>query len=238
MTYLVAAIAGMFGMAAGWVAVAAVVIGLGSALGVAGGDGGFAMTAFFAAGPLGGFIGLAAGVRLALRRYGVTGIAPLIVHSIVSLAAAGALSAAAAGVFWMNRPYVSTNGLPPSLIFEIRLPRDAVVPARVSRAEAYARRSPIELQTSENTMSAEIESIRTADGSPVVAGRVEMHYRTRERLLVLKQPSGDVIFEVRLGATPRQTPDFGPWQPPLSMPGQAPATGENAYEIRYRAAWE
>jgi hypothetical protein len=235
MTYLVAAIAGIFGMAAGWVAVAVVIIGLGSALGVAGGDGGFAMTAFFAAGPFGGFIGLVAGVWLALRRYGVGGITPLIVHVIVSLAAAGVLSAAVAGVFWMNRPYVATNGLPPSLIFEIRLPRDAVVPALVSRAEAYARRSPIELQTSENTMSAEIESISAADGRPLVTGRVEMHYRTRKRLLVLKQPAGDVVFEVDLGATPRQTSGFGPWQPPLSVQGQAQ---ENGYEIRYRAAWE
>jgi hypothetical protein len=235
MSYLVAAIAGIFGLVAGWAAVAAVIIGLGSVLGVAGGDGGLAMTAFFAAGPIGGFIGLVAGVWLALRRYGASGVAPLIAHVIVSLAAVGALSAAVAGVFWINRPYVSTSGLPPSLLFEIRLPNDAAVPALVSRADAHARRSPIELQTSENTMSAEIESIATADGSPVVAGRVEMYYRTRERLLVLKQPSGDVIFEVNLGATPQQTPDFGPWQPPLSVQGQAQ---ENGYEIRYRAAWE
>lgn len=238
MTFPGAVIAGVLGMAAGWILVAAAVIGLGSVLGVTDRDGGLAMMAFFFAGPLGGVIGLVAGVWLALSRSGTRGIAALTAHVIASLAAVGALSAAVAGVFWMIRPLVAPNALPPSLMFEIRLPVDAVVPPLVNRAEAYARRSQVELHTSENTMSAEIHEVRTAAGRPVVAGRVEMHYRTRERLLVLKQPSGDVVFQINLGATPRHSPEFGPWQPPVTMPGQTPASGEHSYEFRYRAALE
>jgi hypothetical protein len=238
MKYLVPPIAGILGLTAGWIIAVAVLIGFGAVLGVADRDGGLAMTAFFVIGPFAGLIGLIAGVWLALRRYNRRGLAGLAAHVAVTLLIVAALSAATAGVFWINRPYVASNALPPSLKFEIKLPKGASAPALVSQAEAYARRSPVELQTSENTMSAEIESVREEDGRFVVSGRVEMYYRTRERLLVLKQSSGDVVFGIKLGATPEHSDQFSAWQPPSQIVGQSLGAAEKSYDIRYRAVWQ
>jgi hypothetical protein len=238
MKYLVPSIAGILGLAAGWIIAVAVLIGFSAVLGVADREGGLAMMAFFGVGPFAGLIGLIAGVWLALRRYNRRGLAALAAHVAVTLLIVAALAAATAGAFWINRPYVASNALPPSLMFEIKLPRGTSAPALVSQAEAYARRSPIELQTSENTMSAEIDAVREEDGRSVVSGRVEMYYRTRERFLVLKQSSGDVVFEIKLGATPEHSDQFSGWQPPIPIEGQLLGTGENGYQIRYRAAWE
>jgi hypothetical protein len=238
MKYLVPSIAGILGLAAGWIIAVAVLIALSALLDVVDRDGGLAMMAFFGIGPIAGLIGLIAGVWLALRRYNAKGLAALAAHVAVTLLIVAALAAATAGIFWINRPFVASNALPPSLMFEIKLPQGASAPALVSQAEAYARRSPIELQTSENTMSAEIEALREEDGRSVVSGRVEMYYRTRERLLVLKQSSGDVVFEIKLGATPEHTDQFSEWQPPTPVEGQSLGTGEKGYEIRYRAAWQ
>jgi hypothetical protein len=238
MKYIVPSIAGVLGLAAGWIIAVAVLLGVSTVLGVADRDGGLAMMAFFGIGPFAGLVGLIAGVWLALRRVNGTGLAALTAHVAVTLLIGAALSAATAGVFWINRPYVASNALPPSLRFEIKFPRGASAPALVSQAEAYARRSPIELQTSENTMSAEIEAVREEDGRSVVSGRVAMYYRTRERFIVLKQSSSDVLFEIKLGATPEHSEEFSAWQPPTPIDGQPLGTGENGYDIRYRAVWE
>lgn len=238
MKFLAPSIAGILGLAAGWISAVVVLLGLSAVMGVVDRDGGLAMMAFFGIGPIAGLIGLIAGVWLALRRQNQKSIAVLAAHVAVALLIVAGLSAATAGVFWINRSYVASNALPPSLIFEIKLPRGASAPALVGQAEAYARRSPVELQTSENTMSAEIEAVRDEDGRFVVSGRVEMYYRTRERLLVLKQSSGDVVFKIKLGATPEHSEEFSAWQPPTPIEGQPPGTGENGYDIRYRAIWE
>jgi hypothetical protein len=238
MKFIVPSIAGILGLAAGWIIAVAVLLGVSTVMGVADRDGGLAMMAFFGIGPFAGLIGLIAGVWLALRRYNRAGLAALAAHVAVTLLIVATLSAATAGVFWINRLYVASNALPPSLMFEIKLPRGASAPALVSQAEAYARRSPIELQTSENTMSAEIEAVREEDSRFVMSGRVEIYYRTRERLLVLKQSSGDIVFEIKLGATPEHSDQFSGWQPPIPIEGQSLGTGEKDYDIRYRAVWE
>jgi hypothetical protein len=238
MKYLVPSIAGILGLAAGWIIAAAVLIGLSALLGVVDRDGGLAMMAFFGLGPFAGLIGLIAGVWLALRHSNRRSLAALATHVAATLLIVAALSAVTAGMFWIDRPYVASNALPPSLVFEIKLPKGASAPALVSQAEAYARRSPFELQTSENTMSAEIESVREEDGRFTVSGRVEMYYRTRERLLVLKQSSGDIVFEVKLGATPEHSDQFSSWQQPTPVEGQSLGAGEKSYDIRYRAVWQ
>lgn len=238
MRNLIVWIAGLLGIVAGWIAAAAVALGIASLLGVPDREGGPAMMAFFALGPVGGFLGLVAGVWFVLHRWGRGGVAAVAMHSGAALLLAALLSAVTTGVLWLNRPQVTSNALPPSLMFEIRLPKGASPPALVSRSEAHARRSPIELQTPENTMSAEIESLREDGGRPVIAGRVEMYYRTKERLLVLKQPDGDVVFRILLDAAPVDSPDFGAWQSPLPIAGATPATSEPGPEIRYRAMWQ
>lgn len=231
-SYLAAAVAGVVGGALGWLLVAAGFFGGGSLFGVADRDGGFAMSVFFGLGPIGAVAGLLLGVWLTARRFGRTGALALLQHLSVAVVMVVALAGSVAAGFWLSQPYVSPGGLPPELIFEIRLPREATPPALVSRSDALARRSPIELQTSQNSMAAEIEKIRIEDGHPIVVGRVEMHYRVRDRLLVLKLSGGhEVVFDVRLAAKPVGKATFGDWQSASRAPG-------GNYAIRYRTAWE
>jgi hypothetical protein len=229
--YFTTALAGIFGGVIGWIGSAAAVLGLTAAFGIHDRDGGLAMSAFFFFGPVGGLAGLVFAVWLMLRRRRETGAAPLGRHAVVALAAVVLIAGAVFGGFWLNRPYVTTSGLPPELRFELRLPREAVPPSLVSRSDALARRSPIELVTSQNTMSAEIERVRMDDGQPVLVGRVEMHYRTRDRALVLKLPTGDVAFDVKLAASPEAIADFGAWAPPSKRSTAAALQG---YALRYR----
>jgi hypothetical protein len=229
--YLATAVAGIVGGVVGWVGIAAAVMALAAAAGMHDRDGGLAMSAFFFVGPFGGIAGLVTAVWLMLRRRKETAAAPLGRHTLVALGAVVMIAAAVAAGFWLNRPYVTTSGLPPELRFELRLPRDAKPPALVTRSEALARRSPIELVTSQNTMSAEIERVRMEDGHPVLVGRVEMHYRTRDRAIVFKLPAGEVAFDVKLAASPDATADFGAWAPPSKR--STTAAGEG-YALRYR----
>jgi hypothetical protein len=66
--YLVAVLAGFLGLVLGWVIAAFAFLGIGGLVGVSDFEGERAMTAFFGAGPLGGLIGLFAGVWLARSR--------------------------------------------------------------------------------------------------------------------------------------------------------------------------
>jgi hypothetical protein len=67
MTALLAILGGLLGLIIGWIAAAAATIIIGSALGASEFEGALSMQAFFAAGPLGGLIGLAAGIWLVIR---------------------------------------------------------------------------------------------------------------------------------------------------------------------------
>lgn len=60
-TFLLALLAGIAGCALGWVAAAALAIGLGGYFGLSDFEGQRAMTAIFAIGPIGGLIGLVVG---------------------------------------------------------------------------------------------------------------------------------------------------------------------------------
>lgn len=231
MRYLATAVAGVVGGVIGWIGIAAAVMGITAALGMHDRDGGLAMSAFFFFGPFGGLAGLVIAVKLMLRRRKEPGAAPLGRHALVALGVVAMIAGGVMAGFWFNRPYVTTSGLPPELRFELRLPRDAAPPALVSRNDALARRSPIELVTSQNTMSAEIERVRMEDGHPVLVGRVEMHYRTRDRSIVLKSPAGDVAFDLKLAASPDATADFGAWAAPSR---RSTASAVQGYALRYR----
>jgi hypothetical protein len=65
--FLVAILAGVIGLALGWVVAAFGFLAIGSLAGVSDFEGKRAMLAFFGAGPIGGVLGLIAGLWAALR---------------------------------------------------------------------------------------------------------------------------------------------------------------------------
>jgi hypothetical protein len=67
MTAFLAILGGLLGLILGWIAAAAATLIIGSALGASEFEGALSMQAFFGAGPLGGLIGLAAGIWLVVR---------------------------------------------------------------------------------------------------------------------------------------------------------------------------
>ena len=87
----------------------------------------------------------------------------------------------------------------------------------------------VELQTDLNTMPGELrpDQFRSDGEKPVIAGYVELAFRTAYRQLEIRikgQP--DRLYLVGLPAKAPHSPEFGPWQ--------ANADGS---EIRYRARW-
>ncbi len=222
-----AALAGLLGATLGWGLLAMAGYAVLHSMGYRDGDGGLAMTAFFAIGPGGGLLGFLLGSIIALRRRGPGGAAPGLARlPLVIVTAAGVVGAVVIGL-WYARSLDSPNSLPPELLFEIRLPAGMAPPALVSRSEAFARISPIELRTSRNTMSAEITAARDDGGRTIVAGRVEIHYRVVDRYLVMKHPADapEVVFRLSLGRGPAPSTEFGGWQPDNSG---------GRHEIRYR----
>ena len=67
MRIILAILAGLFGAAAGWTATAFAALIISGYLGISDFEGERAMTAFFGFGPVGGLLGLVAGIVLVLR---------------------------------------------------------------------------------------------------------------------------------------------------------------------------
>jgi hypothetical protein len=235
MTHLLALVAGVVGAAAGWAAAAAATIFIGGLLGVSDFEGGRGMLAVWGIGPLGGLVGLVAGIALVLRKRGgfsLGGIAwrlPLVIAGIAGLVAAG--------LWWMyeTRPILNSNGPAPRLAFEVRLPPSLIAP---DAAKA-------ELHTEKNRMPGLMsrDAPRAEDGRVVLTGEVELYYRSGWRLLEIKVPGQlDRIFKLNLPASPRRSTTMTGWQkadfvaePGLSQPRRASA--DEAFEIRYRVVW-
>jgi MFS family permease len=235
MTLLLSLLAGIAGAAVGWAAAAALTIFLGGVLGVSDFEGGRGMLAVWGIGPIGGLVGLIAGIVLVLRKrggYSAGGIAwrvPAVIAAVIAIAA-GAL-----WFFYETRPVLNTNGPAPQLAFEVRLP-PGLAPSPGIKAEMH---------TEKNKMPASLsrETPRIEDGRSIVAGTVEMYYRSGWRLLEVRVPGqDDRIFHIGLPASPRRSTDFGRWEraqfvaaPGLSQPRKADAT--EPFEIRYRVIW-
>ena len=234
-TLLLSLLAGIAGAAIGWIAAAALTIFLGGYLGISDFEGGRGMLAVWGIGPIGGLVGLIAGIVLVLRKRGgfslgaIAWRVPAVIAAIIAIAAAG---------FWFfyeTRPVLNTNGPAPRLAFEVRLP-PGLAPADGIKAE---------LHTEKNKMPASLsrETPRIEDGRSIVTGSVEMYYRSSWRLLEVRVPGqDDRIFQIGLPAGPRRSTDFGKWEraqfvaaPGLTQPRKA--TADEAFEIRYRVLW-
>ena len=239
MTYLLALLAALVGTALGFALGAVVAALLAPVLGITSFEGASGYFAVFIGGPVGGLVGLVLGAMLVLRRAqqrtrerrggAIAGGVALVLVGVVGVAAAGL------GVFWLMRPLVNANGPAPQLVFEIRLPPGVAPPAR--------ERDAVELQTAKNRMPATLAAGRRDEGRDVLAGSVEIYYRTWRRTLVLRlSDKTDVLFDLSLGLTPYHTKEFTAWRQAdhIARPGDDVArrtTTADAYEIRYRVAW-
>lgn len=238
MTYLLAIAGGIAGAALGWFIAAAVALAAAGALGVSDFEGGRAMQAMWGVGPIGGLIGLVAGAWLVLRYHGghkhfsaAAGRIALVVLGI------GLLTTGALAYLYVTRPVLNTDGPAPRLVFEMRLP-----PGMAVLREGGGLK--VELQTEKNVMPADMSrDVRDESGRTIVAGSVEVYYRSHWRFLVLKTADGiERIFDLKLAASPRHAKDFGPWERVkfIAKPGPAQpvrAKPEDQFDVRYHVVW-
>jgi hypothetical protein len=233
MNFVVALLAGLVGAALGAAAglIVAPYFGVSSFEGAAG------FFAVLVAAPAGAIVGLIAGVVLALRFRGmrsastIAGYFGIVVVAIVGLIAAGL------AYMYFARDLVTTDGPPPKLAFEIRLPPGAPTPA--------AADVTVHLDSIKSHMPATIfaDQFRRDGDRAVIVGSVEIVYRESNRLLVLRLPDQpDQIFSLKLGRDPTHSRELSPWQGVdfVAEQGQtAPrrASAADAYEVRYRAVW-
>ena len=122
-----------------------------------------------------------------------------------------------------------------SLEFELRAPAAFALPDDPAAIE-------VTLDTDLNQQPAEwrAPALREESARQVLAGMVELYYRTSSRLLVFRFPdSRDRIFRLRLAAKPDPEEGWSDWYAVdfVGLPGQ-PATvapgPEDPLELRYR----
>ena len=177
--------------------------------------------------PLGALAGLVLGTTLARRLRGGESTGTLLRNSLKALAVVVGLCVAAGTAYYVYAvtaatPWLNPNAATPLLVFEVRLPAGTALPNS-------ARDIAIELQTDINRMPGEprFNQFRSDGGRPVIAGDVELAFRSAHRQLELKingQP--DRLYRIALSAKAPHTSEPGPWQPNI-----------DGSEIRYRAKW-
>jgi hypothetical protein len=185
------------------------------------------LLALFVYSPIGAIAGVVLASWLVTRSGADASNSGLARNSLKSLGVVVLLCFAAAatyiGVAYVTAtPWLNRNGATPLLVFEVRFPAGATLP-----------KSPqgitIELQTDLNTMPGELNpaGFRSDGDQPVIAGEVELAFRTSHRQLAVNiqgQPSR--VYPIGLTAWAPHTPEFGTWR--------RLADGS---EIRYRAKW-
>ncbi len=234
LTYGLACLAGAAGAVLGALVTAPIAYYLTGLAGVSDHEGGRGMFVVFGLAPLGGLAGLILGIWLVLRyRGGYRGFANLAGRGV--LVAAGIAVAAAAGlwVYSQSGDVLATGGPPPQAKFEIRLPPNAVLPARLEGVS-------VDLDTDKNAMPANLGEARSDGARPVIAGAVDLYFRTTQRIIVLRLPGEpNRLFRLKLAGNPPATKEFGPWQQvdfiddPAQQSPRAAGPGDD-YEIRYR----
>jgi hypothetical protein len=177
--------------------------------------------------PCGVIAGLVLGTALARRLRATENTSGLLRNSLKAFAALAALCAAAGISYYVYAvttatPWLNPNAANPLLVFEVRLPAGATLPNS-------AREIAIELQTDINRMPGEprFNQFRSDGNRPVIAGDVELAFRTAHRQLEIKvkgQP--DRLYGIGLPARAPHASGLGPWQPNI-----------DGSEIRYRAKW-
>jgi len=178
--------------------------------------------------PAGAVAGLVLGTLVAMRLRQPRDAGGLIANSFKAFGGLVVLIATVGGLYaWYAvetaTPWLNRNGATPLLLFEVRLPAGAAMPASADDVK-------IELQTDQNTMPGEPKPDRfRRDGDrPVVAGEVELAFRTAYRQLEVKiKDQPDRVYRIGLTGKAPHASELGPWEPHAS-----------GSEIRYRAKWQ
>ena len=185
------------------------------------------LLALFVFAPAVALAGLVLGAKLAMRLRGDESAGSLAGNSFKALVTVVVLCAAAGTAYYIYAvtsatPWLNPNAANPLLVFEIRLPAGTTPPTS-------AQDIAIELQTDLNTMPGEPKfSLFRRDGDkPVVAGEVELAFRTEHRQLEIKiKDQPDRLYPIGLSGKAPHASELGPWQPTV-----------DGSEIRYRAQW-
>jgi hypothetical protein len=177
--------------------------------------------------PAGAVAGLVLGTKLTMRMRGRDGAGELAGNSLKSLAVVVVMVAASGAVYYFYAvatatPWLNPNAASPLLLFEVRLPAGAALPAT-------AREIKTELQTDLNLMPGElrIDQFHRDGDRPVIVGAVELAFRTPARQLEVKiagQP--DRVYPIGLTDKAPHSSELGPWQ-----------RHTDGSEIRFRAKW-
>lgn len=185
-----------------------------------------AMLALLVFAPAGAIAGLVIGTALGMRWRGGEHAGGLAANSLKAFGVVVALCAAAGAAYYCYAlatatPWLNPNAATPMLQFEVRLPAGAALPA--------AQDVATELQTDRNSMPGEtrIDRFRRDGNRAVIAGDVELAFRTAHRQLEVKikgQP--DRVYRIGLPGKAPHTSELGPWQP-----------NADGSDIRYRARW-
>ena len=175
--------------------------------------------------PAGAIAGLILGTKLAMR--GRDNAGGLVRNSLKAFAALVALCVAGGTAYYAYAvstatPWLNPNAANPLLVFEVRLPAGSALPNSASEVA-------VELQTDINTMPGEprFNLFRRDGDRPVIAGQVDLAFRTAHRQLEIKiNGQSDRLYLIGLSAKAPHASEYGPWQPNI-----------DGSEIRYRAKW-
>jgi hypothetical protein len=234
MIYAVAIVAAAVAAVAGWFATALVAIWLAGLFGMSDFEGGRAMFGFFGAGPIGGLATMVVAAWLVLRvGTGRQPLGAMLARLAAVLAGVVSLAAAAVGVrLWMVDTY--TNRLPPALDFELRVAPGVAVPA----GEAI----DIELHTDRNVGTGLFVGGWETEpsGAHVIAGTVDLAFKTSTRLLLVAFPNQPRrLFRLPLARDPAGNESASAWYradhwDDPGEPQPRPAPPDDPIELRYR----
>lgn len=207
MTIILAILAAIAGAAAGWFAASLLSYAVALGLGASDMEGGLAMGAVFAIGPLGAVLGAVAGAGIVIySRRGKDGanspIAAIVTMAIISAAAYG-------GYTWMNsgmyQPQFPERGPRPVLNFEIDV-ADTGWPA----PEDYDGK--VELHTFDRFIYPDQVEQNHAGGMHRISGRIPLLHKYDRRQFAYWISKSEVhYFELSLGQVPEAEASFGDW---------------------------
>jgi hypothetical protein len=236
MTYVLAFLAAIAGAAAG--ALLGGIIGgaLAPMFGISSFEGASGYFVVFVCAPIGGLIGLVVGAVWMLRQRGVRSAGALAGRFSIVVLGLIAMAAGVLAYLYLSQDILNPNGPTPRLAFEIRLPPGIAPPTDRDRG--------IELQTSKNRMPPNTLTMSQDGDRAIIAGTVDLYFRTSQRTLVMAMPDKKhVLFNLKLGAKPAHSRQFGAWQRAdvIGEPGAdhaRRATPGESYDIRYRTVWQ
>lgn len=208
MRFLLGLLSGLIGMLAGWFGLAMLVL----ALSGPDRDGGLAMGAFFNIGPVGGIIGLVAGIWL-FDRKGIVrdGVAPAPRTQISYPFAVTVLILTAGIAYWawyelIRSPYLTHGDM--TLALQFRLPPGMSLPADEKDIE-------IEVEEGSRHATAGPNALwRAHDGDrKVILASASLSYKTRHRVVSLTLPGmATQSWQIDLPGDPDPTSGYSPWR--------------------------